>query len=259
MRIAKLLLLLLVVGLTACQSRPDYVIDEAKMTELLTDIHMAEGLLDLQKKENSESETYGQEVIAAVLDKYHVSKADYDTSLVWYSQNLTKLIRIYRHVDENLAQRQEYWEAIVASSGSGVGQSGDSVSLWRQADYLVMDEARLTDRRLWVLQADTTFYIGDTVRWQMHVPDMPKGEALTVSMALLYAETEAISLTEKLAQTTPLITRDTIVTLTCIGGPSQDITQIIATLHLQRTDTVETPLRPCVIDGIQMIRLHPKK
>ena len=258
MKIVKVLFLSLIVLLTACQSRPEYVIDEDTMIELLTDVHMAEGLIDLQQKENRENDAYGQQIMAAVLDKYHVSKADYDTSLVWYSQNLSKLIRIYRHVDENLQERQEYWNEIAATSGAGIGESGDSVSLWRPAPYLVMDESRLTHHRVWVFQTDTTFHKGDIVRWSMHVPDMPKGEALVASMVMLYADGGNAVIDQQIGQSTAPISTDSIITLTCTGSPEMEISQIVASLHLQRTDSVET-LLPCVVDGFQLIRLHVKE
>lgn len=259
MRIVRLFLCCLIVVLTACQSRPDCVIDEPTMIDLLTDIHLAEGLLDLQQKENSQNEQYGQQVIAAVLDKYHVSKADYDTSLVWYSQHLTKLIRVYRHVDENLNEQRDYWESVLAESGAGIGVSGDSVNLWRETDYLVMDESRLSHYRIWMFQTDTTFHQGDMVRWTLHVPDMPEGQALAASLVMVYAETDHVIIGENLGQTTSLISNDSIVTLTCTGGKGQDISQIIATLHLQHTDSASVPLLPCVVDGFQLTRLHPKE
>ena len=53
----------------SCMSRPDYVVDEETMTNLLTDIHMAEGLIEMQQKQAKEDPAYGQEVMAAVLVK----------------------------------------------------------------------------------------------------------------------------------------------------------------------------------------------
>lgn len=243
----------------SCQSQPDYLIEEEKMTELLTDVHMSEGLIDLQSKVNKNDPEYGKQVMASVLKKYNVSKADYDSSLVWYSQHLNTFIRIYKHVNKNLSERQDYWSELAASVDAfGSSPSGDSVNLWRQDPYLLMDEARLSLSRVWRFSADTAYHAGDTIRWQMHFPDLPGGEVLVASLALLSPEDGTGGRVLLDGATTPMLSRDTLVTLICAADPDKEISQVIAALHLMKMDSVSLAMRPCVVDSLQMIRLHRK-
>lgn len=251
--------ILLFLALAACQGRPDYVIDEASMTELLTDVHEAEGLIDLQQTKAKESEDYGQQVMAAVLEKHHVSKAQYDTSLVWYSQNLTSLIRIYKHVNENLAERETKWTELANASGAfGTSPSGDSVNLWIQSPYLVLDESRLSHIKIWTIQTDSTFYMGDTLRWRLHVPDLPKGERLVASLSLLKEDPGNHEMTILDGMTSSQLFQDTILELSCVGAEDKEFSQVMATLHLLNKDSISMTLLPCVVDGFQLIRIHRK-
>lgn len=243
--------------LLSCQPKPDYLIDEETMTDLLTDIHMSEGLLDMQQKVQKNEDDYGKQVMAAVLLKYNVSKADYDSSLVWYSQHLNTFIRIYKHVNNNLKDNEELWTTLAeASDAFGNSESGDSVNLWRQSPYLLMDEARLTHFRTWTFTADTAYHAGDTIRWSMHVPDLPEGEGLMASLSLLKQDGSSLVLLD--GTTSRLAVNDTMLTLSCAPESNAVISQVVASLHLLKTDTTTWALRPCIVDELQMIRLHRK-
>ena len=253
-------LILLTLLASACQTRPDYVIDEERMTALLTDVHMAEGLIDVQQRHNRDDNEYGQQVMAAVLMKHHVSKADYDTSLVWYSQHLTTLNRIYRHVNDNLKESEQEWIALADEADDfGLSPAGDSVSLWRQPQHLVMDEAHLTHFRTWTLATDSNFHKGDTVRWLLHVGHVPDGEAVIASLALLQRESRQSSWIVADGASTARLTRDTTIVLTCIGPEKEEIAQVNATLHLMRIGALANEiLLPCVVDSLELLRIHRK-
>lgn len=252
-----LMAFLLIVLVSACNQRPDSVIDEETMTALLTDVHLSEGLIDLQNKNVKEDPEFGQHVMAAVLLKYNVSKADYDTSMVWYSQHLNSLIRIYKHVNQNLKEQEEQWTLLAeAASGTGRSASGDSVSLWNQANYCVMDEARLSHFMIWTWQSDTAYHAGDSIRWSMHLPDLPEGECLVASLLLLRTNNQSSEVIE--GCTTAALNRDTVLHLSCAADSAVKIDQVVATLHLLPTDSTMLPLRPCLVDSLQMIRKHRK-
>jgi len=250
----------LLMPLCSCQPRPDYLIDEDTMVDLLTDVHMSEGLIDMQQKVQRNEDEYGKQVMASVLLKYNVSKADYDSSLIWYSQHLNSFIRIYKHVNRNLKENEDRWSELAAASDAfGNSQSGDSVNLWRQSDYLLMDEKLLSHFCVWTFSADTAYHAGDTIRWMMHVPDVPKGERLVASLALLKQDGATMGVKLLDGKTSNWLENDTILSLTCVPDSCEEITNVIASLHLMKTDTVSAELRPCVVNDLQLIRMHRKK
>lgn len=259
MKLRILSLGLLLCGLlAACQQRPDYVIEEDQMTELLTDVHMAEGLIELQQRHIHDDAEYGQSVIAAVLEKHHISKAQYDTSLVWYSQHLNDLIRIYNHVNENLAERRELWDNLAAQSvGFGQNMSGADVDLWNLPRYLILDEQRLTHRLVLRLSTDTTFWAGDSLKWSLHVPEQPQGQGIVASMSLVGHDLNTTTGWRVLqGATTPLLQKDTLVTLTCVADSIERLEQVVVALHQFPVDDGARKRMPVVIDSIQLRRVH---
>lgn len=259
MRLFKLLFCVVALLLLAsCNSRPDYVIDEETMTSLLTDVHMAEGLIEMQHKQAKEDAEYGQEVMAAVLLKYNLTKEQYDTSLVWYSQNLKSLIRIYKKVDKNLEEKSAYWTELADASNLFKGyEEGDSINLWRVMPHLILDERRLTNFRMWTLPVDSTFKVGDTIRWQMHIPNQHPGQGVVVSLSLLKQnlKNQPIELLDGVSTT--LLTRDTLLTLSCASDTTA-FDEVLATIHLLRLGGENGLLMPSLVNEIKMIRIHKK-
>ena len=88
----------------ACQSRPEGVLDEDDMTDVITDFHVLEGALEAKGMlYNSNNAGYYN----FVLTKHEITKAQFDSSLVWYTKKPKKFKQIYKAVQENLAKLDE--------------------------------------------------------------------------------------------------------------------------------------------------------
>lgn len=84
----------------SCSSRPGYVISENKMIDVLSDIQVAQALY------NTESAEYNtinkkDELINGVLAKHKITQADLDSSLLWYSDNMS----VYKELNDTVAAR----------------------------------------------------------------------------------------------------------------------------------------------------------
>ena len=172
----------------SCIDRPDCVLDEGQLTDVLVDVHRAEGLLEMQQQHPmhpDENERYQREVIAAVLHRHGVTRAQYDSSLMWYAQHLKLLTRVYTHVDERLNEENELWSLQVSEAKTfNSSVAGDSVELWTLRDHLVLDSKRLTDVRYWEVPADTNYLAGDTLHWHFFVRQLLPGQKVIASMSL---------------------------------------------------------------------------
>lgn len=180
----------------SCIDRPDIVLDEEQMIDLLVDVHRAEGLLEMQQQQGagfgSDLDTYQKEVIAAVLQKHGVSRSRYDSSLMWYAQHLKLLTRVYGHVDERLKEENEMWSLQVTETRDFVSSmAGDSVDLWTLRDHLILDSRRYSDILFWEIPSDSNFVDGDTLRWQFTVRQLLPGQKVLASISLTkYEPTE---------------------------------------------------------------------
>ena len=180
----------------SCIVRPDIVLDEIQMIDLLVDVHRAEGLLEMQQQQGagfgSDLDTYQKEVIAAVLQKHGVSRSRYDSSLMWYAQHLKLLTRVYGHVDERLKEEHEMWGLQVTETRDFVGSmAGDSVDLWTLRDHLILDSRRYSDILFWEIPSDSNFVDGDTLRWRFIIRQLLPGQKVLASISLTkYEPTE---------------------------------------------------------------------
>lgn len=178
--------------IVSCIDRPDFVLDEDQMVDVLVDVHRAEGLLDIQQQHVThpdENEKYQREVIAAVLQRHGVSRIQYDSSLMWYAQHLKLLTRVYTHVDERLQEEHERWSLQVAEARTfSTSEAGDSVDLWTLRRHLVLDAQRHTDARRWEIPSDSNFVAGDTLHWSFYVRQLLPGQHLVAAMSLVANE-----------------------------------------------------------------------
>ena len=180
----------------SCIDRPDFVLEEEQMIDLLVDVHRAEGLLEMQQQQGAgfgtDLDTYQKEIIAAVLQKHGVSRSRYDSSLMWYAQHLKLLTRVYGHVDERLKEEHEMWSLQVTETRDFVSSmAGDSVDLWTLRDHLILDSRRYSDILFWEIPSDSNFVDGDTLRWQFIIRQLLPGQRVLASISLTkYEPTE---------------------------------------------------------------------
>lgn len=92
--------------LFSCSNKPDNVLSRREMTDFLVEIHKLDGALNakgLGSYDNRENLYYYN----ALLKKHGITKAQFDSSLVWYTKNPKNFERIYTDVVEELTKLDE--------------------------------------------------------------------------------------------------------------------------------------------------------
>ena len=92
-----ILLILLSVLLSACTPRPRNVLSKKKMTEVLYDLHKTDGVV-LVKGYNFNHDEELKKFYESTLLKHGVTQAQFDSSLVWYTDNPKRFNKIYPRV-----------------------------------------------------------------------------------------------------------------------------------------------------------------
>ena len=256
----------------SCIDRPDIVLDEEQMIDLLVDVHRAEGLLEMQQQQGagfgSDLDTYQKEVIAAVLQKHGVSRSRYDSSLMWYAQHLKLLTRVYGHVDERLNEEHEMWSLQVTETRDFVNSiAGDSVDLWTLCDHLILDSRRYSDILFWEIPSDSNFVDGDTLRWQFIIRQLLPGQKVLASISLTKYEPteEELRRQGKKKQNEPLgapigfdaktITQNGECRLIARADSLQPFRSVILGLVLMNDSNKAAPV---FVDSISLLRTHLK-
>ena len=256
----------------SCIDRPDIVLDEEQMIDLLVDVHRAEGLLEMQQQQGAgfgtDLDTYQKEIIAAVLQKHGVSRSRYDSSLMWYAQHLKLLTRVYGHVDERLKEEHEMWSLQVTETRDFVNSiAGDSVDLWTLRDHLILDSRRYSDILFWEIPSDSNFVDGDTLRWRFIIRQLLPGQRVLASISLTKYEPteEELRRQGKKKQNEPLgapigfdaktITQNGECQLIARADSLQPFRSVILGLVLMNDSNKAAPV---FVDSISLLRTHLK-
>lgn len=170
-----ILLSSLVLLLSNCSSRPDMVLSEDDMIDLLTDIHKSEAIIEMSPQ-NYRGDSIKAVVRQSVFAKHNVTQEEFDSSIVWYGHNVGKYIKIYDGVIARL--EDEELELAQAESPKGVKvkrvkkrypSSGDSADIWDK-------------ERSWVLQPQ---YRRNIIRFDFNQkPDDKNGDFYSLTYRL---------------------------------------------------------------------------
>lgn len=100
------LIVVVLVVLTSCSSRPDGVMSQREMRNFLTELHVLEGLIDNDPVISADDrlDVYYYNYLFA---KHGITKADFDSSLVYYTKQPKRFERIYAGVIRNLDKLEE--------------------------------------------------------------------------------------------------------------------------------------------------------
>ena len=256
----------------SCIDRPDFVLEEEQMIDLLVDVHRAEGLLEMQQQQGAgfgtDLDTYQKEIIAAVLQKHGVSRSRYDSSLMWDAQHLKLLTRVYGHVDERLKEEHEMWSLQVTETRDFVNSiAGDSVDLWTLRDHLILDSRRYSDILFWEIPSDSNFVDGDTLRWRFIIRQLLPDQRVLASISLTKYEPteEELRRQGKKKQNEPLgapigfdaktITQNGECQLIARADSLQPFRSVILGLVLMNDSNKAAPV---FVDSISLLRTHLK-
>lgn len=89
--------------LFACTSRPSIVLSEKKMENVLYDLYLADTEIIKNNYLLNSDQLAKQKLFQSVFDKHKITQAEFDTSLVWYNQNLD----LYMKINERIIQRYD--------------------------------------------------------------------------------------------------------------------------------------------------------
>lgn len=151
-------LLILGAGLmSSCGKQiPDDIIQPAEMEDLLYDYHFAVSLgTDLPDMNNHKREALKKHVF----EKHNVTRAEFDSSMVWYTRHANFLYDIYSQLDKRYMMAESRMKTLInkRSGQIEVSLSGDSVDVWSDRDIYWLSTSKLTNKVTFNLKADTTF------------------------------------------------------------------------------------------------------
>lgn len=158
---------------------PDDIIQPVEMENLLYDYHIANTLgADLPYSEGYKKNAY----FAYVFEKHHVTEAEFDSSMVWYSRHSGELSAIYDNLKKRFETDSERMKQL-ASRHNGeisVSMSGDTVDIWQDRSFYWLTSSPYTNKVQFELKADTSFKPKDMLAFEADMSFLPPQEGKAV-------------------------------------------------------------------------------
>jgi len=136
------------------------VLGSADMEAVLYDYQRLLGLAAQQSFDNPTKQACKQ----YIFQKHHITEAQFDSSMVWYTRNTFKLSEIYTRLRKRFEGEYENLSRIVGGSDQSVRLSpeGDSVNLWCFNDYYLLSRAPLNTNFTFSLESDSNYHPNDS-------------------------------------------------------------------------------------------------
>lgn len=220
--------LVAIAAVIACNKVPDGILSEKKMKDVMIDIHIAEGLIGNDAKTFPDS-IRKDALFQSVFKKHNITQAVYDSSLVWYGQNLDILMNIYDLALNDINERVRDLGDVQASAAPTSNQ--DSVNIWPRRDYLVFEPNALFNGVVFDIIPDRFYSSGSGFVLGMRVWGIDK--------KMNYYPEVRIAINQG---DTTIITNQTITTegyhQTIVRGlPTKQVRRVYGYIRMDNTDT----------------------
>lgn len=158
--------------LLACSKVPGHIISEKKMQEIVIDMHLAESIIssDYTKYNN---DSIKKVVYQSVFAKHKITQAEYDSSLVWYAQNLDIYLQLYDRAKIEVEERIKDMGDIQAEAAPSSNQ--DSINIWPRRSSLDLTPQALFNGVVFDINPDVSYSSGSSFVLGMKVWGLTKG------------------------------------------------------------------------------------
>lgn len=233
------------------------MLDGDRMADILVDVHKAEGVMEAQP-EQYETDSAREWLVQAVLEKHGVTKADYDSSLVWYSAHLKEFIRVYTQVRARMSAEQDSLKALLDVDVASA--AGDTVELLRETPYALLDGSVFAGRRVLSVASDSNFRASDSVAWSFRVVQLPRTYRAVATLSLLYdadsMQSQTVVVSEALPGGVALGRKAQSLSLGLQADSTLKLQEVVAALYVWPTDTAQ--LSTVVVDSLSLRRYHQR-
>ena len=263
---------ILMLTVMACKvKRPDGVIAESQMEELLYDYHLARSMGEnLPVSDNYKKALY----IQSVFQKYDVTQAEFDSSMVWYTRHTDILAKIYEKINDRLKEEQASINHMVAirDKKSPVSQPGDSVELWFMEQVSCLTNAQDNNKISFVIPADVNSQDRDALVWKASFFYPSKaGKAMPetyMAMQMIYRNDSVITSSRKITRSGEQEIRlqsDTLGALREVRGyiyfeGAKDDYVLVHNISMKRyrvTGEIAKPVEPVPTDSTRTVKSAP--
>ena len=155
--------LVVILVAASCSRRPDGVLSQEKMAQLMADIYTAEAVIEFNRTD-FHSDSARLAVRQAVYERHGVTQLIVDSSFVWYGRNMDKYMDVCDRTIEILDHRSMDTGNRLAAAALSI--AGDSVDIWPGARFLRLSDPSPSSVVTFSFPRDPNWQQGDIFTWR---------------------------------------------------------------------------------------------
>lgn len=232
---------------------PDDVIQPDDMEDILYDYYLSREMA--QKPSGEGNSSYLRTLYyKAVLEKYGVTEAEFDSSLVYYYGHADDFAKIYRRVNDRM---QEYGKSLgINTNGMGgtlthYSATGDTANIWRGATSVMLIPVAPYNRFDFEMKADSTYHKGDSFMLTFMTNYLYQ---LGTKEATAYIDVKYSN--DSIASFSTSINASGQSQLRVMECSKYDIKEIRGFIYLSRGSDQSETVKMMFIDNLQFVRFH---
>ena len=251
-------LIFLALLLMACSpSRPRGILSKQKMTDVLVDFHLAQGMAEAQG-DNSEVTRY--KFIQAVFKKHRITEAVFDSSMIYYSGRAEEFTHIYDNVVTRVQAQAERMGLELSQANhdkfAKLTNEGDTANIWLGKDFACVAANPVQCLYSFTMKADSTFKMGDSFIWRfrtLFVGRSMNNEA--TALLNFYYDTDTVVCVTDLLRNNP---QNELRHTPGRALDSLNLCSITGYIYLPLVKDADPP-KPLLVSEIQLIRMHKEE
>ena len=249
-----ILFVFLLVLLSACTPKvPSEYIQPDDMEDILYDYFVSEGMAREENNNSGRVIEYRRELyFNAVLKKYDVTRAEFDSSLVYYYTRADRFVKIWKNVQDRLGEAAIEYGASAGEVETFTARSltGDTANIWNGTISQVLVPYAPYNRLQYYIQADTAFRKGDSfmLTWYSNFLYQSGSKDAVAYMAIRYKNDSIVSQTVHFSV-------DGISQLR-MEGCDEPVKEIKGFVYLGQGYENTSAMRMLILSDIHLIRFH---
>lgn len=255
-------IVLLFLGLLfACTPKvPNEYIQPDDMEDILYDYFVSQCIVkeeDIGGRENSSRlMDYRRELyFEAVLKKYGLTRAEFDSSLVYYYTRSDRFVKVWKNVQERLGEAAIEYGASAGEVETFTASTltGDTANIWNGVISQVLVPYAPYNRLQYQLKADTAFRKGDSfmLAWNSDFLYQSGSKDAVAYMAVRYENDSVVSTVTHFSVNGRSQLR--------LDGCDEPVKEIKGFIYLGQGYETTSNMRLLIVSNIQLIRFHKKE
>jgi len=208
--------------LFGCNNKyPSNIMQPDELENFLYDYHIAQAMgNDVKSSESYKRELY----IDYVYRKHHVTHAEFDSTLVWYTRHAEELSTVYSNLNKRIDE-EESRIVVNDHANQAITASGDTVNIWMNRRLYLLSSSEYTNRISFSLKTDSSYHKRDIFKWTGNFIFLPtdsrNGQQAYMAFRIKYDNDSIVAETKEirtLGENAIYIVADSVQTIKDING-----------------------------------------